>query len=123
LSQCIVQCSLSDPSWCQASLTFQLGGLGLRELDQSAAAAFVESCNSIFELASQLLSVDFDQLLFPDEDTASALFPSIPISSASQHGLQAILDRRQYDHLFQSSSIWNRARLNAFAHSSGTSSG
>jgi len=26
----IVQCSLSDISWCQASLPFQFGGLGLR---------------------------------------------------------------------------------------------
>ena len=98
-------------------------GLGLRESAQSAAAAFVRSCNSIHELASRLLSVDFDQLHFPDEDTTSALFPNIPISSASQHNLQAILDQRQYDHLFQSRSIRDHARLNALAHSSGTSSG
>jgi len=75
----IVQCSPSDPSWHQASLPFRLGGLDLRELTQSAAAAFVESCNSIRDLASQLLSVDFDQLHFPDEDAAVALFPILQL--------------------------------------------
>ena len=45
------------------------------------------------------------------------MFPNIPISSASQHDLQAILDQRQYDHLFQSR---EHAHLHALAHSSGT---
>jgi len=119
----IAQCSLSGLSWHQASLPFCLGGLGLRESSQSAAAAFVGSCNSIHDLASQLLSVNFDQLHFPDEDATAAMFPNLPISAASQHNLQAILDRHQYDHLFNSCSIRDCARLNALPHSSGTSSG
>ena len=119
----IVQCSLSDPSWHQASLPLCLGGLGLRESTQSAAAAFVGSCDSIRDLASQLLSVNFDQLHLPAEDTAAALFPNIPISAAMQHNLQTTLDQHQYDHLFNSCSIQGRARLNALTHSYGASSG
>jgi len=42
LSQ-IVQCSLSDTSWCQVSLAFRFGGLGLRESVASASAAFLGS--------------------------------------------------------------------------------
>jgi len=68
------------------------------------------------------LSADFDQHHFPDEDTASALFPNIPISSASQNDLKAILNQSQYNHLFQSSSIQDHAHLNALGHSSGTGS-
>ena len=51
--------SLSDPSWC-ASLPFCQGGLGLRESTQSAAAAFIGSCNSIRDLASRLLFIASD---------------------------------------------------------------
>ena len=89
-----MNCSLSDPSWCQASLPFCLGGLGLRESTQSATAAFfwVHSCNSICDLASRLLFIVSDQLHFPDEDVAAAMFSDNPISSASQHDLQAFLD-------------------------------
>jgi len=69
------------------------------------------------------LSVNIDQLHFPDEDAAAASFHNIPISAASQHDLQAILDQHQYDHLFNSCSIRDSVHLNALAHSSGTSSG
>ena len=121
VSNNIVQCNFSDLSWCQVSLLFRLGGLGLlRKSTQTAAAAFVQSCNKICDLASQLLSVDFGQLHFPDEDAVAALFPNISISAASQHDLQAILDWSQYDNLFNSCSIQDRACLNALAHSSGT---
>ena len=115
-----MNCSLSDPSWCQASLPFRLGGLGLQESTQSAAVAFIGSCNSIRDLASRLLFIASDQLHFPDEDTA--MFSEIPISSASQHDLQALLDQHQFNHHFASCSIWDRAQLTALSHSSGTSS-
>jgi len=117
-----VQCSLSDPSWCQASLPFHLGGLGLRESTQSAAAAFVGSCNSIRDLASRLFLISSDQLHFPDEDAAAAIFPNRPTYSASQNDLQVILHQHQFNHHFNSCSIQDRAHLNALTHSSGTSS-
>ena len=119
---CIINCSLSDPSWCQASLPFRLDGLGLRESIQSAAAAFLGSYNSICDLASRLLFIASDQLHFSDEDVAAAMFSDIPISSASQHDLQAFLDQHQFNRHFASCSIRNRARLTALSHSSGTSS-
>ena len=81
--------SLSDPSCCQASLPFRLGGLGFRESIQSAAAAFIGSGNSICDLAARLLFIASNQLHFPDEDVAAAMFSDIPISSALQHDLQA----------------------------------
>jgi len=69
-----MQCSFSDQSWCQATLPFQLGGLGLRESGFSAPAAFLGSCNSNRVLVSTLLSIDTGQLCFPDEEAASAIF-------------------------------------------------
>jgi len=43
----IMQRSLSDTSWWQASLPFCLGGLGLHKSTYSASPAFLGSCNSI----------------------------------------------------------------------------
>jgi len=60
----IVQCSPSDVSWCQASLPFRFGGLGLRESFVSVPTAFLGSCNSVRVLASTILSIDIDQLSF-----------------------------------------------------------
>ena len=37
----ILQCSLPDDSWNQATLPFHLGGLGLRSSYHSASAAFL----------------------------------------------------------------------------------
>ena len=51
------------------------------------------------------------------------MFSVIPISSASQHDLQAFLDQHQFNRHFASCSIRDRAKLTALSHSSGTSSG
>ena len=122
-----MQCSLSDHSWCQATLPFCLGGLGLRKSVLSTSAAFLGSCNSNRDLASTLLSIDADQLSFPDEGAAAAVFSDFPsdcsISSASQQELQAFLYQRLFDDLYVSFSIRDRAHLTSLAHSSGTSSG
>ena len=123
----IIQCSLPNDSWCQAILPFRLGGLGLRSSFSSAAAAFLGSCNSVRLLASHLLSQDFHDLVFPNEEHVVTTFErftsDIFIPSATQQDLQALLDQTQYDQLFASSNIRNRARLTALFHSSGTSSG
>ena len=123
----ILQCSLPSDPWCQATLPFRLGGLGLHSSCQTAAAAFLGSCNSIHLLASHLLSLDFHDLTFPDEDIAVAVFEEFSsdpsVSVASQHDLQAVLDDYQYEQLLVSSSIRERARLTALSHSSGTSGG
>ena len=83
----IIQCSLPNDSWCQATSPFRLGGLGLRSSFSSAAAAFLGSCNSVRLLASHLLSQDFHDLVFPNEEHAVvplkglhliSLFPLLP---------------------------------------------
>ena len=123
---CILQCILPCDSWHQATLPFCLGGLGLRSSYHSAAAAFLGSCNSIRLLASQLLSLDFHELTFPDEEMAAAVFENfssdLSVSVATQHDLQAVLDQHQYDQLFASSNIREQACLTALSHPSGTSS-
>ena len=109
-----MNCSLSDPSWCQASLPFHLGG-------SVCCSCFLGSCNNI--RASRLLFIASDHLNFPDEDAAAAMFSEIPISSALQHDLQTFLDQHLFNHHFASCSIRDCARLTALSHSSGTSSG
>ena len=101
--------------------------LGLRSSFSSAAAAFLGLCNSVRLLASHLLSQDFHDLVFPNEEHAVATFErftsDIFIPSATQQDLQALLDQNQYDQLFASFNIRNRTLLTALSHSSGTSSG
>ena len=81
----------------------------------SAVAAFLGSCNSIRSLASQLPSVEFHELTFSDEVMAAIVFENfssdLPISVASQHDLQAVLDQYQYDQFFASSGIREQACL------------
>jgi len=93
----ILQCSLPNDSWCQASLPFHLGGLGLRSSLYTVAAAFLGSCNSVHLLASQLLSEDFHDLVFPDENQAVTFFDGfssdIFVPTASQQDLQALLNQ------------------------------
>ena len=87
------------------------------------------SCNSVRELASTLLSVDINQLSFPNEEDAATLLSESGISSghllfsASQKDLQATLDKHLFDDLFASFGICDQARLTALSHPSGTSSG
>ena len=65
--------------------------------------------------------------MFPNEEHAVVTFErftyDIFIPSATQQDLQALLDQNQYDQLFASFNIRNRAQLTALSHSSGTSSG
>ena len=101
--------------------------MGLRSSFSSAAAAFLGSCNSVRLLASHLLSQDFHDLVFPNEEhavtTLERFTSDIFISSATQQDLHALLDQNQYDQLFASFNIQDRARLTALSHSSGTNSG
>ena len=123
----IIQCNLSDHSWCRSTLSFRIGGLGLHKSVLSASAAFLGLCNSNCDLASTLLSIDAGQLSFPDEGAAAVVFSDFPsdcfISSASQQDLQRFLDQCLFDDLYASFSIRDQAHLTAPAHSSGTSSG
>ena len=88
-----------------------------------------QACNSVRELASTLLSVDINQLSFPNEEDVATLLSESGISSghllfsASQKDLQATLDKHLFDDLFASFGIRDQARLTALSHPSGTSSG
>ena len=123
----ILQCSLPDDSWTQATLPFCLGRLGLRSSYHSTSAAFLGSFNSIRLLPSQLLSQDFHDVTFPAEDQAVALFnenSSAAVNPCSkQCDLQAVLDQHIYDNLLASANIRDQPRLTALSHSSGTCSG
>ena len=44
--QTILQLSILDTSWLQATLPIYMGGFGLREAHRIAPAAFLGSCNS-----------------------------------------------------------------------------
>jgi len=107
--------------------TPSLGGLDLRSSYQSAAAAFLGSCNSFRLLAFQLFSIDFHDLTFHNEELAVTIFEeffsNVSVFFASQNDLQAVLDNHQYNELFNSSNIREQAHLTALSHSSGTSIG
>ena len=66
----------------------------------------LDSCNSIHELASILLSVDINQLSFPNErDTTiflSDIFSDHSLFIATQKDLQATLDKLLFDDLYAS---------------------
>ena len=74
--------------------TFLLGGIGLCSSSSSAAAAFLGSCDSDHLLVSQLLSQDFNDLVFPDEFQAATIFDEFSsdllILTATQQDLQAL---------------------------------
>ena len=52
----IINCSISESSWHQATLPIRLGGLGLREACRSSPAAYLSSCNLTRKLSCRLLS-------------------------------------------------------------------
>ncbi|XP_062512057.1 uncharacterized protein LOC134187899 [Corticium candelabrum] len=127
----IVDCSLSESSWQQATLPIRLGGLGLREASRCHPAAYLSSCNSSRHLASYLLSMssqwnmsysdEGQAIVFPGESTAQD-FLQLPlpdnnhkIDSTSQHQLQLRLDSALWSSLKESASIRDRARLNTIS--------
>jgi len=69
--------------------------------------------------------IDVNQLSFPNEQDAAALFSDysgLSLFSATQQNLQATLDKRLFNDLFASFGIRDQARLMVLAHPSGTSS-
>ena len=86
----IAQCSHSDISWCQASLPFRFGGLGLRESIVCASAAFLGSCNNVRVLVSTLVLIKVDQLRFPNEQDAVTFFQILTVIFHSSWPLSRI---------------------------------
>ena len=77
----IMQCSLFQHFLETGIFVFSIRRPGVRESPFSASPAFLGSCNSVRELASTLLSVDINQLSFPNEEDAATLLSESGISS------------------------------------------
>ena len=97
----IVNSSLSDAAWIQASLPIRLGGLGLREASKTAAAAFIGSCNSSRCLSTQLLGSDalsVTERALTESSIREQLSSSLPqvhtlnLLTSTQREIQSVLD-------------------------------
>ena len=113
---CFSQCTAvdtSDEAWLQAQLSLSRGGLGLRSLSSHAAAAYIASlCSSDFSSLSSL------HLTSAIGKFNSSVSPSNVVSVESlaqrppiQKALSAKIDDFQFNQLFNSSSLADRARL------------
>eukprot|EP00731_Ephydatia_muelleri_P017043 Em0010g141a len=87
----------SDEAWLQAQLSLSRGGLGLRSLSSHAAAAYIAS----------LCSSDFGSLSSLHLTSAIGKFNS----GLEYRALSAKIDDTQFNQLFNSSSLADRARL------------
>ena len=102
--EAIVQCSIPDSSWQQATLPVHLGGLGLREAKRCLAAAYLGSCNSIQNLASCLLPSA--SASSPDQSASvSPKFVTFPGESVAGEYLQHLLPNSH-------TTIWIGLQLN-----------
>ena len=102
-----------DEAWLQAQLSLSRGGLGLRSLSSHAAAAYIASlCSSGFSSLSSLHLTSaigkFNSSISPsDVVSVESLAQQPPIQKA----LSAKIDDFQFNQLFNSSSLADRARL------------
>ena len=100
-------------AWLQAQLSLSRGGLGLRSLSSHAAAAYIASlCSSDFSSLSSLHLTSaigkFNSSVSPsDVVSVDSLAQQPPIQKA----LSAKIDDFQFNQLFNSSSLADRARL------------
>ena len=113
---CFSQCTAvdtSDETWLQAQLSLSRGGLGLRSLSSHAVAAYIASlCSSDFGSLSSLHLTSairkFNSSVSPsDVVSVESLAQRPPIQKA----LSAKIDDFQFNQLFNSSSLADRARL------------
>eukprot|EP00731_Ephydatia_muelleri_P020056 Em0012g881a len=103
----------SDEAWLQAQLSLSRGGLGLWSLSSHAAAAYIAFlCSSDFSSLSSLHLTSaigkFNSSVSPsDVVSVKSLAQQPPIQKA----LSAKIDDFQFNQLFNSSSLADRARL------------
>eukprot|EP00731_Ephydatia_muelleri_P025227 Em0017g310a len=113
---CFSQCTAvdtSDEAWLQAQLSLSRGGLGLRSLSSHAAAAYIASlCSSDFSSLSSLHLTSaigkFNSSVSPSDVVSVESFAQRP---PIQKDLSAKIDDFQFNQLFNSSSLADRARL------------
>ena len=116
----ICRCGLSDNAWCQATLPFRLGGLGLRDSVSTIVAAYLGCCNDVRSLSCSLL--DLSSVVFPGESSLRSSLSCGSDYSSTQHAFQVPHDNERYQSLVSNSSIRDRARLLAASDSTGCSS-
>ena len=102
----------SDEAWLQAQLSLSRGGIGLRSLSHAAAAYIASLCFSDFSSLSSLHLTSaigkFNSSVSPsDVVSVESLAQQPPIQKA----LSAKIDDFQFNQLFNSSSLADRARL------------
>ena len=100
-------------SWQQAQLSLSRGGLGLRSLSHHSSAAYISSVSAseqcLVSMSHLLTSVNLFNALIPPADTIT--LDDIVSSPCRQHALSSKIENCQFKHLFDHSSLPDRARL------------
>ena len=113
---CFSQCTTvdtSDEAWLQAQLSLSRGGLGLRSLSSHAPAAYIVSlCSSGFSSLSSLhLTSAIGEFNSSVSSSNMVSVESLAQQPPIQKALSAKIDDFQFNQLFNSSSLADRARL------------
>jgi hypothetical protein len=116
VQRCFSECTAVDvpaPIWQQAQLSLKRGGLGLRSLSCHSPAAYIASFLStdLSPSSSKHLSSAiglYNSLVDPQDALNLEMTGESPLS---QKGLSSKIEDQQFDILFHSASLTNRARL------------
>ena len=116
----IYMCGLLDSAWYQATLPFCLGGLGLRDSENTIVPAYFGFCNDVCSFSCSLL--DLSSVVFPSESSLHSSWSCGSDYSSTQHAFQVPHDNECYQSLVTNSSIRDSAHLLAASDSTGSSS-
>ena len=120
----ILHSPINDHVWSQASLPFQLGGLGIRVTTRAAPAAFIASAHLSLLVAASI-PVEFPSPSTPffgvevtKRNLADLLGAPDPddLSREPQNTLQAELDQLQYDNLLEELDLYGKNYLKCQPH-------
>ena len=114
----IINCSLNDTQWLQATLPIRDGGLGFRRVVSLASSAYMASAASTLELQGAILAATSAQpdaimadLLLSRRDTMPANFNPLPTSQKSWD--RPLIEKDKAIIFDMSTSPVDRARLEA----------
>ncbi|KAJ2939808.1 hypothetical protein O0L34_g18001 [Tuta absoluta] len=119
----IVNVSLTDDQWCQASLPIRHGGLGVRRVRDVSLPAFIASAHGVVGLVSAILSSKGDKVIIPFVADAvtewSARFPTatVPHAPEVQRGWDDVGCKKTLDRLMVAAADTDLARLRAVSRS------
>ena len=116
----ICRCGLSDSAWCQATIPFCLGGLGLCDSVNTIVPAYFGCCNDVHSLSCFLLGLS--SIIFPGESSLRSSLTCGSDYSSTQHAFQVPHDNERYQSLVSNTFICDRAHLLAASDSAGCSS-